>query len=404
MGKDLPTVCVFGALAINLESAGPAPDFEAREMDCRCYLTDENLKQILVHDRPNVIVTLGDIDDFQNLMHSPFDIRRKWIHVNDTTNLEQIGSGAFRCFVNDCLLPRDDAPEFVSIFTPTYKTGEDKIRRAYESIMRQTYPEWEWVIVDDSDDEGETCEFLCNLAHEDNRLSVHKQHRHSGIIGEVKNKAAMLCRGDIYIEMDHDDELTPNALADVVTAFRKYPEAGFAYTDFVELGNNGACLTYGEGWGFGYGSYRKETYNGNEWMVVNAANINPKTIRHIVAAPNHIRAWRADCYHSLGGHNRNIHVADDYEIMVRTFLATRMVRVPTLCYIQYHHQDGSNLQRVRNREIQRMVRYIRNNYDTQIHERFVELGVDDFVWNDKGYSDMNTPNPEKEQYCNFIAL
>ena len=42
-------------------------------------------------------------------------------------------------------------PKF-SIFTPTYNTGE-RILRTYESIVNQTFTDWEWVIVDDSPDD-----------------------------------------------------------------------------------------------------------------------------------------------------------------------------------------------------------------------------------------------------------
>ena len=47
----------------------------------------------------------------------------------------------------------------VSIFTPTYRTGS-RFVRAHRSVLAQTYPNWEWIIWDDSDDGGKTHEML----------------------------------------------------------------------------------------------------------------------------------------------------------------------------------------------------------------------------------------------------
>ncbi|MDT2260330.1 glycosyltransferase family A protein [Paenibacillus larvae] len=41
------------------------------------------------------------------------------------------------------------------MFTSSYRSKE-KIQRPYRSLLNQTYPNWEWVIVDDSGDDGET--------------------------------------------------------------------------------------------------------------------------------------------------------------------------------------------------------------------------------------------------------
>ena len=104
---------------------------------------------------------------------------------------------------------------------------------------------------------------------------------------------------------------------------------------------------------------------------------------------------------SIGGHNKDLHVADDYEIIVRTFLKTRMIRVPKLCYFQY---VSNTAQAVRNKDIQRHVRSIRIHYDKMIHERFLELGCEDFIWDEKkGSSDFDHPNPKIEPYAALIA-
>jgi glycosyltransferase involved in cell wall biosynthesis len=412
MAEVLPIVCIFGALRIELHSPQPVPHFEASRLDCRCYLTDDDLYGVLAKDRPAVIVTFGNSSDFKNLMSAPWSIRKRWLNFENTNDLKLVGSNAFECYLQNATESRGEIP-LVTVFTPTYKTGE-KIMRPFDSLRNQTYPNWEWVIMDDSDDDGETFEMLSELANSDSRIRLYKEYRHSGCIGSLKRDACMISNGEFLVELDHDDELTPRALELVVKAYQKYPEVGFVYTDFAECFEDGSPVSYGQDksrkppysdWGFGYGSYREEVHGGHKYMVANSPNVNPKTIRHIVAAPNHIRSWRRSVYLEMGGHSQLVHVADDYEIMVRTFLTTRMCRVPEMCYVQYRNFGVGNTHQSRNQEIQRLVRYFSHIYDERIHERFLELGVDDFVWQEgkNTFYEMNQIiNQPVEGHCTII--
>lgn len=407
----LPVVCVFGVLGIELHSYRLAPPYEETRMDCRCYLTDDCLDAILAKDRPSVIVSFGDRFDFENLCSAPEEVREMWINFSSTNNLEQVGISVFEMYLNNAL----SGPKrpLVTVFTPAFRTG-DKIMRPLNSLQSQTYANWEWVIMDDSDDEGETFEMLSEMAGRDRRVRLYKEHRHSGCIGRLKRSACLLGRGEYLVELDHDDELTPKALELVVSAFTEHPECGFVYTDFAECFEDGSPVMYGKDltkmppysdWGFGYGSYREEFHGGFRYMVANSPNINAKTIRHIVAAPNHIRSWRKETYMEIGGHSDLIHVADDYELMIRTFLHTRMCRVPEMCYVQYRNFGVGNTHRDRSKEIQRLVRRFSEAYDRRIHERFVELGVDDFVWQSGKFSVREMGqiiNPQKESHCTVM--
>jgi len=411
MAGCFPVVSVFGVENVTFDS-GPAPPFESKEFEVRCHLTDDDLHAVLAEDRPSVLVSFGQADDFPNLMAAAFDVRRRWIALEDTSDLALAGRQALACFVEAAALDRRDV-ELVTVFTPAYNCGE-RVRRPYMSLVDQTYADWEWVVVDDSDDGGETFEVLSSIAGGDSRVRVFREWRHSGVIGRVKRNACMLGRGSYLVELDHDDELTPDALERVVGMYRLYPEVGFAYSDFAECFPDGSPVTYGKDrsakppksdWGHGYGSYRKEVHGGLEYMVANSPNVNAKTIRHIVAAPNHLRSWRREVYQEIGGHRDMIHVADDYELMVRTFLATRMGRVPHMCYLQHRNPEG-NTHRTRNKEIQRLVRQFSQFYDRRIHERFLELGVDDFIWDGRTSSFLrlgSVPNPDQESHCTIIG-
>lgn len=412
MAGHLPVVCVFGASGLELFSAPSCQPFETRELDTRCYPADAELERILVDDRPAVIVSIGELDHFSRLLAAPAEVRRRWLHFEDASDLERMGRAAFHCFVDNCVRERTNLAPLVSVFTPTYRTGE-RIQRAYASLRAQAHTNWEWIIVDDSDDDGATFRGLERLARDDHRIAVFKHHAHSGSIGQVKRWACQLANGQILVELDHDDELTPSALRDVVSTFMYFdgssserPLAGFVYSDFAELDAEGKPVRYGEGWAFGYGSYRQEIHAGHALAVVNAPNINAKTIRHIVGAPNHLRAWRRDCYRDIGGHVRWVHVADDYELLIRTFLSTRMARLPKLGYLQWRNRGGpiggGNTHKARNKEIHRLTRAFSQHYDAAIHARLLELGVDDFVWKDGESSYWrlwSVPNPEHESHC-----
>jgi glycosyltransferase involved in cell wall biosynthesis len=396
----LPIICILGH--DDFELVTPIlEDYEEKRLDCRCYSSDSNLEQILIRDRPNVIITIGSLPPFPNLTKAPFEIQKKWLHYDTMPDLTQLGIDAYNCYLTNMFNDRgaNDNP-LVTVFTAAYKTGE-KIYRPFQSLKEQTYTNWEWIIMDDSDDDGKTFKMLSNIAKKDHRIQVFKPWEHSGIIGKIKNWACSLGKGHILVELDHDDELTDYALDYVVKGFKQFPEAGFLYTDCAEIYEDGTNFTYREGWAFGYGSYTDVEYKGKLYKSGSAGNINAKTIRHIISTPNHIRAWRKSFYESIGGHNKELHVADDYEIMVRTFLKTRMVRVPKLCYLQY---ISNTTQRLRNKDIHRHVRSIRVHYDGMIHDRLLELGCEDFIWDEKNsWPNYDIPNQEIESHATLIA-
>jgi len=399
-GQKLPTISIFGAQNLNLFTPRKE-EYEEKKLDCRCYSSDAKFEQVLVRDKPQVLITLGKLSSFPNLSKAPYDVRKRWLHYDTLPDLTQLGMDAYNCYLKNLFNERgEEENPLVTVFTPTYKTGE-KIFRVFLSLKEQTYSNWEWIILDDSDDGGETFRMLRKMAKKDYRIQAFKLWEHSGMIGRLKNWACSLGKGRFLVELDHDDALTDYALDSVVKGFQKFPEAAFLYTDCAEIYEDGTNLTYREGWAFGYGSYTDVEYKGRSYKSGSGGNINAKTIRHIISSPNHIRAWKKSFYESIGGHNKELHVADDYELMVRTFLKTRMIRVPKLCYLQY---IGNSAQEKRNKDIHRHVSSIRTHYDKLIHDRLLELGCEDFAWNEeKGCSDLSLRNPKEESHATLIA-
>jgi glycosyltransferase involved in cell wall biosynthesis len=282
-------------------------------------------------------------------------------------------------------------PRF-SIFTPTYKTGE-RLYRTYESLKKQVWTNWEWVIVDDSPDE-ETWKIIQEISKNDFRVKPHRIYPLSGgNVGLAKHRAAMLCNGDWLVELDHDDYLTSDCLSTCNSAIEKYPDAGFLYSDVCEMYDDGEPKYYDHDWSgdwyarhdnffdFGYAGHTWTEAVGKKVLAHWYPDINPLTIRFNISMPDHVRMWERNLYYKIGGHNKNIPVADDLEIIIKSFLHTRMIHVKKVLYFQYNNRNST----VDNNatDINRRARLIRDYYDKAIHERIIELGYHDWNWSDE---------------------
>lgn len=253
----------------------------------------------------------------------------------------------------------------ISVVTPTFNTDRNVLARTWASLKTQSFTDWEWVVWDDSTND-ETSRQLYGFASDERyRLRVHRSHVHSGVIGQVKRWGFMAAEGDYLVELDHDDELTPDALQHVHDAFRD-ESVGFVFSDWCELFPDGTSGRYPEGWAFGYGE-DSWVDNLGVWSL-SVPVINKTTLKHIVSVPNHVRAWRASVYRGLNGHDPSLRVADDYDLIVRTALTTGWAHIPRMLYRQ--HISGATTQRVRNNEIQALVKVLSEKYAPQIDEMF----------------------------------
>lgn len=253
----------------------------------------------------------------------------------------------------------------ISIVTCTYNTPPDVLARTWASLKAQTYTDWEWVVMDDSPGLETYRQLYGFCADERYTVRVYRPHVPSGgNIGKVKHDAFMLGYGDVLLELDHDDELTPDALQMVSDAFED--GAGFVYSDWCEILPDGQSGKYPDGWAFGYGDHYWDAEHG-VWAM-KAPEINTLTLSHIVSAPNHLRAWKANVYYELGGHDVLLPIADDYDLVVRTILKYNYVHIPVMLYKQ--HINNETAQRQRNDLIQHLVAELSQKYKNQILEKF----------------------------------
>lgn len=97
----------------------------------------------------------------------------------------------------------------ISIIIPVYK-AESTISRCVDSILAQTYPEWELILIDDGspDKSGEICD---KYAMADNRIKV--IHTANGGAGSARNHGLDNCHSQWITFVDSDDSLEPAYLA-----------------------------------------------------------------------------------------------------------------------------------------------------------------------------------------------
>lgn len=253
----------------------------------------------------------------------------------------------------------------ISIITCTYNTSADVLARTWASLKAQTHNDWEWVVLDDSPGWDTYRQLYGFCADERYNVRIYRQHVPSGgKIGKVKHDAFMLGYGDVLCELDHDDELTPDCLELVAAEFEN--GAKFVYSNWCEILPNGQSGKYPDGWAFGYGDHYWDSEH--QVWAMDAPEINAVTLSHIVSAPNHVRAWNANLYKSIGGHNIELPIADDYELVVRTALVTDLIKIPKMLYKQ--HIGGHTAQRQRNSLIQKLVEEISNKYCVEIDSKF----------------------------------
>ena len=113
----------------------------------------------------------------------------------------------------------------ISIIMPTYNRA-NYIHETIDSIQKQTYSNWELIIIDDGSDDN-TEEIISNI--QDARIRFYKAGR-IGINGKVKNIGLKETSGELIAFIDSDDLWDETKLEKQVVALGNYPGAGFSLT------------------------------------------------------------------------------------------------------------------------------------------------------------------------------
>ena len=315
-----------------------------------------NIMGLIAQVQPDVIVTSNFIPGV--LAKSQFQIRKQWINVPVEASVDAVVTAIENTYTFNCYHehPNEKANQLVSVYTPTYNTG-DYLRQCYESIRAQTYSNWEWVVVDDMS-EDDTWDRLVAMAREDVRVRPFRSGKRLKKVGHVKDLATRLSRGAYLVELDHDDMLVETCLEEVKKAFELHPDVGFVYSNSSCFYENGEFQQFPDP--FWKDRYRWTTINGKRWLEC----VNPDIYNRfgpefsqqfgwfLTVGPHHVRSFRARTLRELGGYNPNLPVADDWDLYARFFLRSKCFHIDRLLYLYRIRDNWENTTYVSNKSIQ----------------------------------------------------
>jgi SAM-dependent methyltransferase len=184
-------------------------------------------------------------------------------------------------------------------------------------------------------------------------------------VGPLKGEACSLCTGDILLELDHDDLLTPTALEEVAAAFEDQT-IGFVYSNTIHsTGTFGKIQRFDERYGW---KYREVEYMGNKLDEHISFEPTPDSLSRIWFAPNHLRAFRRSLYEQVGGYNKDMRILDDLDLMCRLYRVTKFKHIDKGLYVYRVHGENSWLKY--NKEIQENVYRIYDQYAESLVEKW----------------------------------
>ena len=126
----------------------------------------------------------------------------------------------------------DGAP-LVSIITPYYNAGK-YFEQTFNCVMNQTFPWFEWIIVDDGSTDEESISVLAHFAAKDDRIKTIRKE--NGGQAAARNEAIRKTTTPIIIPLDADDLIAPTFVETLFYALQINPKAAWAYTDSVGFG------------------------------------------------------------------------------------------------------------------------------------------------------------------------
>lgn len=110
----------------------------------------------------------------------------------------------------------------ITVFTPAYNRGY-RIGDLYNSLKRQTFHDFEWIVVDDgSTDNTET--LFSQFMSEDCSFPIHYVKRKNGGKHRAINQGVSMAKGELFYIVDSDDYLPDNALEIIDCVEKTIPE------------------------------------------------------------------------------------------------------------------------------------------------------------------------------------
>lgn len=201
----------------------------------------------------------------------------------------------------------------ISILMPVYNTRPAELKAAIQSVIDQSYGNWELCIADDCSPKAEIREMLETFASQDNRIKLTFQTERGGI-SKACNAAWALATGEYVCFLDHDDTLVPNALAYICETLDRCPEADLIYSDEDKIDAKGK---------------RFEPFFKPDWSP------------DLLLSENyicHLLVLRQDLAGKIGHFQSDCDGSQDYDLILRT--TAQAQRIEHISKVLYHWRAG----------------------------------------------------------------
>ena len=205
-----------------------------------------------------------------------------------------------------------------SVVIPVYKTPERYLKEMLDSILDQTYGQWEVCIADGSPRGQDVEKVLKKYAEKDPRIHYEILGGNRGIAGNT-NAALSMAAGDFVILADHDDTIPPQAFYEVAKAINKHPDCDVLYSDEDKLDMDGKAL---------FDPHFKPDFNPDLLTSVN----------YIC----HLFVVKKELLDRVGGFRQEFDGAQDYDFIFRcTEQAKEIAHIPQVLYHWRCHQGST---------------------------------------------------------------
>lgn len=195
----------------------------------------------------------------------------------------------------------------ISILTPVFNPDQSSLISAIESVLAQTYENWQLCLADDGSTKPYVSKTLQTYARRDRRVRVAFSKVNKGI-SAASNLALSKATGEFIALMDHDDELAPFALHEVAKLLQ-HDKPDIVYSDEDKIDLNGV---------------RYDPYFKPDWSP-------DLLLSHMY--PGHLGVYRKPLVAKLDGFRDEMSGAQDYDLFLRSSeLASSIVHIPKVLY------------------------------------------------------------------------
>lgn len=121
----------------------------------------------------------------------------------------------------------------LSILIPAFNT-ERFIAKTIDSVLAQTYKDWELIILDDKSTDNTYQVALRYAEKYPDKITLHRNESNLGMMLNW-NKGIDLCKNELFVKLDADDIWLPDFLEKSIAIIDKYPDVGLVFTKYINI-------------------------------------------------------------------------------------------------------------------------------------------------------------------------